>query len=194
MRVEKIQQKISQEVTIPEELRSFLQEVDELIRQQDELATTESDDLLQAERAYGGLIEEGTDRYQFTYFPGEDTRPTWELEMTATEISAIAKGQIAALSLWRCPNINCGSHFASAEGVCFDCDYLDEELDRKKVILKTLLQSVSKEEWVKGYLRHYPDAHPLQIIGDYNSQGQLGNKWGFFTLGEMQALVQTLLS
>jgi hypothetical protein len=40
------------------------------------------------------------------------------------------------------------------------------------------------------YLEHYPDEHPLGIIGDYNSDSDFTKKWQPFSLAQMQALVE----
>jgi hypothetical protein len=39
-------------------------------------------------------------------------------------------------------------------------------------------------------LKHFPEAHPLAVIGDYNSDSSFTKRWQPFSLSEMQALVQ----
>jgi hypothetical protein len=192
MRIERIQPKINLEVVIPDDLLRFFREVDVLIKQNDDLVTIESDDLIQTEFVYGGLIKEGSDLFGFTYFPEENTRPKWGIELTASEIAEIASGKMQALNLWKCQNPDCGSHFSSANETCFDCDYIDDELVERKRVMDTLSQSLTREDWVKGYLKSFPDAHPLGIIGDYNSRAELGKKWGYFSLVGMKTLVEKL--
>lgn len=192
MRTENIKPKISFEQVIPEDLLGFLREVHELITHNDELTTIESYDLLQTEFIYGGLIEEGTDLFGFTYFPEGNTRPKWEIELAASEIAAISAGEKRTLALWKCQNPNCRSFFSSKNGTCFDCDYIDDERDEKQEVLNGLSESLTRDEWVEKYLKHFPDEHPLGIIGDYNSQPQLGKNWGYFSLSEMESLIEKL--
>ena len=197
MRIERINPKIAAEVDIGEELVGFFQEVSELIKQNDELTTIPSDDLLQTEFVYGGLTEEGTDIYGFTYFPEQSTRtrlrPTWSILLSASEIESISSGEKKTLTLWKCQNPDCRSFFASKDETCFDCDYIDdEELVEKKRILSTLPQDGGREDWVRAYLANFPDAHPFEVIGDYNSQAQLGEKWGYFSFNDMRKLIDEL--
>jgi len=51
MRIERIKPKIAQEIALGEKLEGFFQEVNDLIKQNDELATIPSDDLMQTEFA-----------------------------------------------------------------------------------------------------------------------------------------------
>ena len=191
MRVQKIQPKSSAEITIPEDLLGFFREVDGLIKKNDDLVTTESDDLIQAEFVYGGLIEEKTDHFGFTYFPEQGAGPCWSIELKATDIGLICSGEKKTLTLWKCQNPDCRSLFSSANESSSDCDYVDdEETVLKKEILKTLSQSSGPEDWVKRYLASLPEADPLEIIGDYNSQPELGAKWGYFSLTEMRQLIE----
>ena len=101
MRTEKIQVKITGEVIIPDDLLGFFREVDDLIKHNDEVTIIESDDLIQTKFAYGGLLEEGADRFGFIYFPEENTRPKWSIELTASEIAKIAEGEKRTLTLWK---------------------------------------------------------------------------------------------
>jgi len=96
MRVQKIQPKSSAEIPIPEDLLGFFKEVDDLIKKNDDLVTTESDDLIQVEFAYGGLIEEKTERFAFTYFPDKALaragQSSWRLRISAS--SPLAKRRL----------------------------------------------------------------------------------------------------
>ncbi|HKY27809.1 MAG TPA: hypothetical protein VJM12_07685 [Pyrinomonadaceae bacterium] len=69
MREERKQPKIAKEVAIPVDLLEFFQDVHHLIEQRDDSTTIESDDLIQTEFIYGGLTEEGSNHFSFTYFP-----------------------------------------------------------------------------------------------------------------------------
>lgn len=127
MRMERRQLKERRRISIPDELVAFLAEVDRLITSRDEAATTESDDLLQCEGAYGGLCEEGGDRYAFTYFPEHEIRHKWMFELSAGDIAAIGRHVRHELQLWFCTSAECRSAFQSRDALCFYCDYVDEE-------------------------------------------------------------------
>jgi len=80
--------------------------------------------------------------------------------------------------------ISCGG---SHDGAIVPPDTKDTN---KVAVLLSLRTSQSREEWVSGYLKRFPDAHPLAIIGDYNSDSSFTKRWRPFSLSEMQALVQ----
>jgi len=66
-----------------------------------------------------------------------------------------------------------------------------DSTDTNKVaVLIALRTSPSREAWVSRYLEHYPDEHPLGIIGDYNSDSDFTKRWQPFSLSQMQALVE----
>jgi hypothetical protein len=192
MRTQNVKPKIADEVRIPKNLLQFFREVHQLIQQGHELVTTSSDDLIQAEFAYGGLMEDGRDRFSFTFFPNEGTEPSWEFELSSSDIAAVVKGRQKTLRLWRCRTPDCGYRFRSADDTCIDCDYIDNERDTKASLMAQLCLCRNREDWVEQYLHHYPTAHELQIIGDYNSAKQLPKSWRPFSLAEMQTLVRKL--
>jgi len=41
---------------------------------------------------------------------------------------------------------------------------------------------------VRGYLTHFPDDHPMRIIGAYNSQPNLGERLGWFNTEEIERI------
>lgn len=125
MRTLRRQPKELRAVAIPAELSAFLVEVSRLIEAHNELASTESDDLLQCERAYGGLLQEGGDRYGFTYFSQPGIRHKWIFELSASEIAEVASGRRETLNLWFCRSPECRSGFRDEEESCFYCDYVD---------------------------------------------------------------------
>src|SRR5438876_3758202 len=65
----------------------------------------------------------------------------------------------------------------------------DTKDTNKVAVLLSLRTSQTREEWVSGYLKRFPEAHPLAIIGDYNSDSSFTKRWKPFSLSEMQALV-----
>jgi hypothetical protein len=130
MRREAPKPKLQETITIPPRLFQFLRYANHLIVGEDDAATTQSDDLIQAEEirgwllAYGGLIEEGGSRFSFVYFSEpKQTDKKWELELTKEQIAEIAAGRLTELTLWACSAPNCGCKFQSPDGTCFDCDY-----------------------------------------------------------------------
>jgi len=66
----------------------------------------------------------------------------------------------------------------------------DTQDTNKVPVLISLRTCQSREEWVAQYLKHFPNEHPLGIIGDYNSDTGFTKRWKPFSLSEMQALVQ----
>ena len=51
-----------------------------------------SDDLLQAERIYGGLVDRRKKLYAFTWFPKSPANERWEFSLLADEIDEIGSG------------------------------------------------------------------------------------------------------
>lgn len=124
MRERRIRPKAKQAVGVPDDLLDFLRDVHEMIETGDESATMESDDLLQCPSAYGGLIEDGGNRYGFTYFPEKGVRNKWELDLDVVDIERIAGGEIAELELWACEAPECRCMFSDPQGICLHCDYV----------------------------------------------------------------------
>jgi hypothetical protein len=126
MRREVPKPKIRSSEIIPADLVEFLRDVDRQIADGEQSAFIESDDLLQCECAYGGLVEEGGTDYGFTYFPDiEGTRNTWELILSRDMIRRIGHGSQSQLELWACPDPSCRCRFADPAETCFYCDYED---------------------------------------------------------------------
>ena len=113
---------------MPAYLVKFFTEVQQLILAKNEAATTSSDDLIQADRAYGGLIADGGSDYQFVYFPDKrGVRNKWEFTLSSRAIREIADGKRTALALWACPSPKCGCKFSDPKETCFYCDYEDDD-------------------------------------------------------------------
>ena len=192
MRVERPRPKTREEVPIPKRLRDFFAAVHRLIEAGAEEGRVESDDLLQCEFAYGGLIEEGGARYGFTYFPGAGRRDKWELDLGSGDLASIADGATTTLTLWACGS-PCGCRFSDSKDLCLYCDYVDEEGSRASALAERLRSANSREAWVADYLGENPDAHALQVIGDYNS-GASHRGWEPFSFNEMRDLIEDLRS
>ena len=123
MRVERPKAKRRERVAIPLDLREFLTHVQRLMEAGDEAATRVSDDLLQCECAYGGLLEEGGCQFDFTYFPESGVRHKWLLVLDRSEVEDIASGQMTELEMWACADPACHSKFRDPKETCFYCDY-----------------------------------------------------------------------
>jgi len=189
MRYKRIKLKVAKQIAIPDDLKTFFRYANSLIEAGDNAAVGSSDDLIQGPRAYGGLVEDGGDQYAFTYFPSPHTRPCWRIDATASEVKEMADGSITSLSLWGCTSADCGSLFPSPEDVCMYCDYVDDERDARDRVMPQLVNSASRAEWVRGYLTHFPDNHPMRIIGAYNSQPNLGERLGWFNTEEIERII-----
>lgn len=126
MRKERVIPKNREIVVLPENLVSFLKDVNEMIESHDELATIASDDLMQCEYACGGLVEEGGNSYSFTYFPEEDIRDKWYLMLNASDIQMIARDEKDTIVMWACSDPSCHSKSMDPNERCFYCDYVEE--------------------------------------------------------------------
>ncbi len=79
-------------VEVPAEIIEFFAYVHELIETEEDSAMTESDDLLQTERIYGGLSDRRRKIYDFTWFPASEPGERWEMRLFADEIDEIGSG------------------------------------------------------------------------------------------------------
>ena len=128
MRREVPKKKVRQQVELPPYLVQFFAEVHQLVLAGDEAATTSSDDLIQADRAYGGLMRDGGADYQFVYFPDKrGVRNKWEFTLSSRAIRDIASGKRTALTLWACASPECGCKFSDPKETCFYCDYEEDD-------------------------------------------------------------------
>ena len=119
MRIESIKKKILTTVEIPPELFNFFINVCALIEAKSPLALTLSDDLIQNEYGYGGLVEENV--FKFIFFHNNSGK--WSLRVTQSDLFQIQRGQITGLNLWKCNNPICLNFFYACEETCFNCDY-----------------------------------------------------------------------
>lgn len=123
-------QKDFEKVLIPADLLAFLKEMHRMIVAGEEEATIESDDLIQCETAYAGLIEEGRSEFGITYFPNHTSkgiRDKWELVLNKEEIANIADGLSNSLQLWSFRSEECGCRFTVADETCFYCDWKEND-------------------------------------------------------------------
>ena len=134
-------------------------------------------------------MEDGGNQYAFIYFSGARTHPCWQIDATTSEVKEMADGSITFLSLWGCTNADYGNLFPSSENVCFYCDYVDDERDAREQAMPQLVNSSTRAEWVRGYLKHFPDDHPMRIIGAYNSQPNVGERLGWSNTEEIERII-----
>ena len=182
------------EEPIPPALVPFFTEVDAMIKAGDDAVLIPTDDGIQTVGIYGGLIEEGGDRFSFSYSYSlpDEVEVEWTFELSAAEIADIAAGKKTTLRLWRCQQPDCANRFNSAEELCSECDYDHTARDAKKRVLDSFRDSSTLADWLTAYLQHFPDNHPLEVIGDYNSCEALGERWGYFSLEQIEQLIASI--
>ncbi len=83
---------VRKEVDLPDDIIEFFAMVNEMIQTKEDSAVMESDDLLQAERIYGGLTDRRRKVYDFTWFPESAPDERWEMQLLADEIDEIGSG------------------------------------------------------------------------------------------------------
>ncbi|MCB9540321.1 MAG: hypothetical protein H6704_29245 [Myxococcales bacterium] len=92
-------------ITLPDDLRTFLAEVWASIQADDDEATRiESDDLLQAECGYGGLIDAEAGRYLFTYLPDTPEGGRWTFELLTDDVRKAATGELDEVTVEKHPD------------------------------------------------------------------------------------------
>jgi hypothetical protein len=79
-------------VKLPYDIIQFFASVHFAILNEDEVATVVSDDLLQEESIYGGLIDPRKKLYAFTWLPDSAPNERWEFQLLADEIDEIGSG------------------------------------------------------------------------------------------------------
>jgi hypothetical protein len=83
---------VRKDVELPSDIVDFFASVWEMIESREDSAMTESDDLLQSERIYGGLTDRRRKIYSFTWFPESVPSERWEMQLFADEIDEIGSG------------------------------------------------------------------------------------------------------
>jgi hypothetical protein len=181
-------------VAIPAELRDSLREVFKLIQQakHDPDIVLDYDDAIQIGAVCGGRYGKKPRPFVLTYFPeGEGKRGRWYLTLHRTEIEDIGDGRMTEITMFCCTSPDCHSKFREEQKNCFFCDYEDDSETREfQARLEALAKTVTtKEEWIAGYLREKPDATATSVIADYNPIEGLGERLGWFSFPEADALI-----
>ena len=83
---------IRKDVELPDDIIEFFASVYEMMETEEDSAMMESDDLLQAERIYGGLTDRRRKVYDFVWFPESAPQERWEMQLFADEIDEIGSG------------------------------------------------------------------------------------------------------
>lgn len=83
---------IRKNVPLPSEIIEFFEWVNDAIQTEEDSAMMVSDDLLQAEGIYGGLVDPRKKLYEFTWYPQSASGERWEFQLLADEIDEIGSG------------------------------------------------------------------------------------------------------
>lgn len=150
-------------VELPPVLAEFLRHVAERIVAKDSSTTIESDDLLQCECAYGGLDYRAGDRFNFRFFPDEDSSATWNIQLDSLQIVDVAQGWLKSLDLWRCSGKACGCLYATEDSYCTHCDTIRHfEADYAERMRKAHPEQTDATIDSMAHLRRI-----AQAVGDY---------------------------
>lgn len=116
--------KVPTTITLPADLREYMEELAWMIEAGDEAVTHGSDDSIQWENCYGGPSDDSRSVFGFTYFPAETpSEEPWQLSLNCEQIGKIAAGEITSLEGWRCAPSDCQSRFSHQDGYCGRCDH-----------------------------------------------------------------------
>lgn len=112
---------------IPQGFAVWMREVTALIEERDPLVLTESDDLIQCERGYGGLYDVAGGRYGFQYlvndYDADGFAITWDFDLDEQQIRDVAAGKLTHVDMWRCESRDCGRRFLRIDSYCEECDF-----------------------------------------------------------------------
>jgi len=163
--------------SIPDELRDFLREVSAEINAHSESAQIPSDDLLQCECAYGGLLHDDPNYFFFTYFPEEDTLSKWELRLSATDIHAVAESEIGTLVFWKCELERCPNRFANEDGHCDYCNFWNQAAVSRPSTEEENTCTTS-DDWILLFSRKNPWATGREAYDAYQHTPGLESRLG----------------
>jgi len=136
-----------------------------------------SDDLIQGECATGGLCDDESATYYFTYFPEPDVVTKWQLLLPADQILAVADGKLSELRLWRCETPRCPDFFGSENSYCSYCAFwIGENMVRPAA--EDEAACASAEEWLRLFARLNPRATEMHASAAYNSTPGLEHRLG----------------
>ena len=111
---------------IPPAFVEFLEEVDGMIERRDPETLLESDDLIQCEHTFGGLVDAAEELFGFEFWDGtkfskNGFRITSHFLLTKSQIKAVANHELTSLTMWRCSN-DCGRRATVSDWHCTECD------------------------------------------------------------------------
>ncbi|MCU0713260.1 MAG: hypothetical protein MUC43_14460 [Pirellula sp.] len=162
---------------VPPALRLFLQEVAEQIRVGSPSTKIPSDDLLQCDVAYGGLLDQGGTRYGFAYFHSADRRPSWYLMLESDQIQKIADGIATELLLWKCDLKRCPTRSTMPDFQCSYCEFWENASVSRP---KTEEEGACNEfdDWLALFTRVNPWATGVDAYNAYRNTPGLEERLG----------------
>lgn len=116
-------------VQIPEELRTSLREVYELIQEakRDGDIRLDYDDAIQVGAVCGGRYGKKPRSYVLTYYPENNRdRGQWFLTLHRTEIEDVGDGVMTSITMYCCVSPDCECKFREPDDHCFYCDYVEQ--------------------------------------------------------------------
>lgn len=113
--------------TLPPTFVGFVEEVDRMIERRVPETLLESDDLIQCDHTFGGLVDPTEGTFGFEFMDGENFDRdgysiTWHFLLTKIQIRAIARHELKTLTMWRCSS-DCGRRATVPEWYCTECDF-----------------------------------------------------------------------
>jgi hypothetical protein len=179
-------------VPIPDNLRSSLRDVRQII--QDSVNNPDSridyGDAIQADGICGGRTGKKLRPFVLTFFPADDwERGRWFLTLHQTEIEDIADGVLASLPMYCCRSADCRCKFREPDDQCFFCDY-ESDPDRGRF---TMPEATSRLEaiGIRGVSESLTFEATKALFGDPFKQGGGGvvsgitvDPWAKFRIGD----------
>ena len=110
----------------------FMKEVDAKIERGDPSTTIESDDLLQCDHTFGGLVDVNEAIFGFEYvaedqddddgFSHDGFPVAWHYLLTREQIRQITENKLSTIPMWRCTK-DCGRRATTPQWYCPECDF-----------------------------------------------------------------------
>lgn len=162
---------------IPTALRLFLQDVAEQIRARSPSTRIPSDDLLQCDVAYGGLLDPNGTSFGFAYFHSADRSPSWYLTLESDQIQQIADGTITELMLWKCDLKRCPTRSTAPDFECTYCEFWENApVSRPKTEEEDACDDF--DEWFALFTRLNPWATSVDVYNAYPNTPGLEERLG----------------
>jgi hypothetical protein len=124
-----IKPKVRKTIEIPYKLRSYLQDVEDLLEEKErnpDDVNIDFDDAIQCGGLCGGRDNRGW--LNFAYHFGNEKRCTWHFRVHEFEIQSYARGMTRELTLYMCDSTRCQCGSEKADFICAHCDFTDDGL------------------------------------------------------------------